>query len=50
MGFIAQQVLQIDPRLVVLDASGTPFTVRYEQLTSVLAKAIQQIANITGTA
>src|SRR2546423_9030647 len=48
MGIIAQQVLQIDPRLVVLDASGTPFTVRYEQLTSLLAKAIQQIATITG--
>jgi hypothetical protein len=48
VGFIAEQVLQIDPRLVVLDASGTPFTVRYEQLTSILAKAIQQIALITG--
>jgi Chaperone of endosialidase len=49
VGFIAEQVQQVDPRLVVLDASGTPFTVRYEQLTSLLAKAIQQIATITGT-
>ena len=49
VGFIAEQVLQVDPRLVVLDASGTPFTVRYEQLTSLLAKAVQQIASITGT-
>ena len=48
VGFIAEQVQQVDPRLVVLDASGTPFTVRYEQLTSLLAKAIQQIATITG--
>jgi hypothetical protein len=29
--------------------AATPFTVRYEQLTSLLAKAIQQIATITGT-
>jgi hypothetical protein len=49
VGFIAEQVQQLDPRLVVIDASGTPFTVRYEQLTSLLAKAIQQIATITGT-
>jgi hypothetical protein len=49
VGFIAEQVQQVDPRFVVLDASGTPFTVRYEQLTSLLAKAIQQIATITGT-
>jgi endosialidase-like protein/single cache domain-containing protein len=49
VGFIAEQVQQVDPRLVILDASGTPFTVRYEQLTSLLAKAIQQIATITGT-
>jgi endosialidase-like protein len=49
VGFIAEQVQQVDQRLVVLDASGTPFTVRYEQLTSLLAKAIQQIATITGT-
>ena len=49
VGFIAEQVQQVDPRLVVLDASGTPFTVRYEQMTSLLAKAVQQIATITGT-
>ena len=48
VGFIAEQVQQVDPRLVVLDASGTPFTVRYEQLTSILAKAVQQIVSISG--
>lgn len=48
VGFIAEQVQRVDPRLVVLDASSTPFTVRYEQLTSILAKAIQEIGTISG--
>jgi hypothetical protein len=48
VGFIAEQMQQIDPRLVVLDASNTPFTVRYENLTAILAKAIQEMATITG--
>jgi hypothetical protein len=48
VGLIAEQVQQLDPRLVVLDASGTPFTVRYENLTAVLAKAIQEIGAISG--
>jgi hypothetical protein len=48
VGFIAEQVQQIDPRLVVLDDSGLPFTVRYENLTAILAKAIQDVANISG--
>ena len=48
VGFIAEQVQQIDPRLVVLDSSNAPFTVRYENLTAVLAKAIQDIASVSG--
>jgi hypothetical protein len=30
------------------DASNTPFTVRYENLTAILAKAIQEIATLSG--
>jgi hypothetical protein len=44
VGFIAEEMQIIDPRLVVLDASSTPFTVRYENLTAILAKASQEIA------
>ncbi len=45
VGLIAEQVQQIDPRLVATDASGTPFTVKYENLTAVLAAAIQHLAH-----
>jgi hypothetical protein len=48
VGFIAEDMQQTDPRLVVFDAGGTPFTVRYENLTAILAKAIQEVAAITG--
>jgi hypothetical protein len=48
VGFIAEQMQQVDPRLVVLDASNNPFTVRYENLTAILAKAIQDIASLSG--
>jgi hypothetical protein len=34
--------------LVVFDASNTPFSVKYENLTAILAKAIQAIAGISG--
>jgi hypothetical protein len=49
VGFIAEDMQAIDSRLVVLDASSTPFTVRYENLTAILAKAIQEIATLSGT-
>jgi hypothetical protein len=48
VGFIAEQVNTIDPRLVVFDASNTPFSVKYENLTAILAKALQEIAAISG--
>jgi hypothetical protein len=48
VGLIAEQVQQIDPRLVATDASGTPFTVKYENLTAILTAAIQDIASISG--
>jgi hypothetical protein len=42
VGFIAEEVQKVDPRLVTLDQEGKPDTVRYEILTSILAKAIQE--------
>jgi Chaperone of endosialidase len=43
VGLIAEQVQQVDSRLVATDASGTPFTVKYENLTAILAGAIQKL-------
>lgn len=43
VGLIAEQVQQVEPRLVATDASGTPFTVKYENLTAILASAIQKL-------
>src|SRR6266481_1407825 len=40
-GLIAEEVIKIDPRLVALDNEGDPRSVRYQQLTAVLVKAIQ---------
>lgn len=42
VGFYAEDVARIDSRLVSLEADGTPHAVRYQQLTAVLAKAIQE--------
>lgn len=42
-GLIAEEVQQIDPRLVALDDNGDPRGVRYMQLTAVLAKAEQEL-------
>jgi hypothetical protein len=43
LGFIAEEVASVDPRLVVFDGEHTPFSVKYENMTSVLAKAIQEL-------
>ena len=43
VGLIAEEVQQVDPRLVATDPSGVPFTVKYENLTAILAAAIQNI-------
>jgi hypothetical protein len=48
VGFIAEDIRALDERLAVLDAEGRPFTVRYENLTAILAKAIQEIAAVSG--
>ncbi len=43
VGLIAEEVQQVDPRLVATNPSGVPFTVKYENLTAILAAAIQNI-------
>ena len=43
VGFIAEEVQKIDPRLVTTDALGNTDTVRYELITPILAKAIQEL-------
>ena len=35
---------QVDPRLVTVDSLGQPDTVRYEHLTAVLTKAVQELS------
>lgn len=42
VGLIAEEVAQIDNRLVAVDDKGDPRGVRYMQMTAVLIKAIQQ--------
>jgi hypothetical protein len=43
LGFIAEEVAQLEPRLVVFEpGSTTPRAVKYEEITAVLAKAIQE--------
>lgn len=49
VGLVAEDVQQVDPRLVALDDKGDPRGVRYMQMTAVLIKAIQeQQAEIDG--
>ena len=43
IGFFAEDVAKVDTRLVSIDdTDGTPHAVRYQQLTAVLTKAIQE--------
>ncbi|MEK7227314.1 MAG: tail fiber domain-containing protein, partial [Patescibacteria group bacterium] len=51
VGFIAEEIQLIDPRLVTIDEQGNAETVRYELITPILAKAIQELnLNIQGIA
>ncbi len=43
-GFIAEEVDELDKRLVVYGTDGLPFSVRYENMTAVLAKGVQELA------
>lgn len=42
VGFFAEDVAEVDPRLVSMEADGTPHAVRYQQMTAMLAAAIQE--------
>ena len=42
VGLVAEDVQQVDPRLVGLDSKGRPLGVRYMQLTAVLIKGMQE--------
>jgi hypothetical protein len=48
LGFIAEQAAQVDSRLVVFDPSNTPYTFKYENFTSILARAVQEVGTISG--
>ena len=44
LGFIAEEVSQLDPRLVSFESDGvTPRSVQYENMTAVLAGAVQEL-------
>ncbi|MFH1170763.1 MAG: tail fiber domain-containing protein [Candidatus Vogelbacteria bacterium] len=44
VGFIAEEVQKVDPRLITIDATGQPETVRYQNLTAILVKAVQELS------
>jgi GDSL-like Lipase/Acylhydrolase family/Chaperone of endosialidase/Bacterial surface protein, Ig-like domain len=52
VGFIAEDVAKVDPRLITVDATGStpnaPHGVRYENITAILTGGIQEIASISG--
>jgi len=43
IGFIAEEAVKVDPRLVGIGADGLPRTFKYENYTAVLTKAIQEL-------
>lgn len=43
LGFVAEEVNQIDSRPVVFDANGDPYALEYDQFTPMLTKALQQV-------
>lgn len=43
IGFIAEEVDQVDPRLIAYDAIGRPHSVRYEDVTSLLTKGMHEL-------
>jgi hypothetical protein len=49
VGFIAEEMATLVPEVVEFNASGTPEGIDYDKLTAVLAHAIQEIANISGS-
>ncbi|PIR83472.1 hypothetical protein COU19_00005, partial [Candidatus Kaiserbacteria bacterium CG10_big_fil_rev_8_21_14_0_10_56_12] len=43
VGFVAEEVNKIDPRLVLYDAQGLPNALQYENITAILAGAVQAL-------
>jgi len=43
VGFVAEEIAAIDPRLVTRNAAGEIEGVKYERLTAVLAGAVQEL-------
>lgn len=41
VGFIAEEVAEVDSRLAPVDAEGIPYSVEYQNITALLARAIQ---------
>ena len=50
VGFIAEEVNEVIPELVVIDGEGRPDAVHYDRITSVLLKAIQELKEELNTA
>ncbi|USN87538.1 MAG: tail fiber domain-containing protein [Candidatus Nomurabacteria bacterium] len=48
VGFIAEEMDKIDPRLVIYEEPNKPFSVKYENITAILTKGVQEIVLITG--
>jgi fibronectin-binding autotransporter adhesin len=46
LGFIAEEVADVNPRLAAYTGSGTLYGVKYPQMTSLLASAIQELNNM----
>ena len=44
IGFVAEEVFDVVPEVVGLDLEGKPEAVMYDRLTSLLCKAIQELA------
>ena len=42
IGLIAEDVFEVEPRLVVLDEGGLPKTIHYEELSALVIKAMQE--------
>jgi len=45
IGFVAEDVALIEPRLVIYDKDGQPEAIKYDQLTALLTKAVQDLHN-----
>ena len=43
VGFVAEEMVQVIPEIVVIDKQGRPDAVAYDRITSVLCKAIQEL-------